>query len=254
MKTLAVVNQKGGQAKTTSVFHIGEWAVKNKKRVLYVSLDPQRSLDLLLPSTGGEPGLLSSDLFKSESSKLQPEILDEYRSIIRADKMHYADLDKAILNPAKHLRAFAKDFDLCVIDTPGSLGARVNAALVAADAVLCPVSVGLLEMAGLADLWAFIDAVRKQKLNARLRVMGMLPSKVNSKSPEEKEGLEILRKQFGAAIFPHVLAERAAVKQSITKRRPVWVSTRGAGHLKAAAEWKAACQAILLNLGVLHNG
>lgn len=253
MKTLAFVNQKGGQAKSTTAFHVGEAAAKEGKRVLYVDNDLQGSLSLLLPSTGGAPGLLSSGLYDAEPSELMPEFLDASRAIIRCDKTHNFVGDDVVKFPARHLRRLASHFDVCIIDTPGSLGARVNASLIAADAVLCPVSVGLLEMAGLADLWDFIRQVKSKGLNGKLRMMGMLPSKVNSKSPEEAEGLDSLRQQFGTAIFPHVLYERAAVKQAITKRRPVWVSTRGAGHLKAAKEWKAACNDILINLGVLRD-
>lgn len=257
MKTLAAINQKGGQAKTTTVFHIGEAAVKAGLRVLYVDNDRQGSLSLLLPSTGSEPGMVSSDLYSKDAVNVIPEQLDSHRSIIRCDKTHdYTVADTMTKLPAMHLRRLAKNFDICLIDTPGSLeGAsesRVKASLIAADAVICPVSVGLLEMAGLADLWKFIGNVKKID-NTKLRMMGILPSKVNSKSPEEAQGLQTLRDQFGKVIFPHILHERASVKQSIAKRKPVWVGTRGAGHAKAAAEWKAACHDILINLGVVRN-
>lgn len=251
MKTMAVVNQKGGQAKSTTTFHLAAEAVAQKKRTLVFDNDVQGSLSLLIAATpGNEPGLLSSALYSDEASALKPEVINEYLSIIRVDKAHKEIADGAMRNPAKHLKHFAKDFDVCFIDTPGALNSRVISSLIAADVVVCPVSVGLLEMAGLADLWAFIKAVKTKGYNAKLRVMGMLPSKVNPKSPEEQEGLDVLRQQFGSAILPHVLYERAAVKQAITKRRPVWVGTKGAGHLKAAQEWKAACGYILKNLGV----
>jgi chromosome partitioning protein len=253
MKTLAVANQKGGVGKSTLTVHLAYAAAEAGLRVLLVDMDKQGSLSLSFPALNGAvPGLQASSLYDTEPNGTAPEYIGEHVAIIRADE-RLALLDGAednfIKRPAQHLRRFADDFDLCLIDTPGLIGMKLYAALAAADAVICPVSVGLFESAGLAELWKFIKAVKTKGYNPRLRLMGMIPSKVNTRSPEEREGLLALRAQFGPAILPEMLAERAAVKQAISRRRPVWVNTKGAGHLTAAKEWKAACKSILVNLG-----
>lgn len=254
MKTLAVVNQKS-VGKTTVVFHLGSAGADfHQLRVLLVSLDAQGSLELVLPRLeGAAPGMLASELFAEESPTTPLEYLTERVAIIRADPSMFA-LDTAgedfIKRPAKHLRRFAASFDLCIIDTPGRICMPLNAALTAADAVLCPTSMGLFEMAALADLWKFIQAVKKKGYNPKLRLMGILPNKINTKSKEELQGLADLREQFGSAIMPLMLKESAAVKQSTMRRRPVWIATKGAGHRAAALEWKSVCNSILVNLGV----
>jgi chromosome partitioning protein len=253
MKTLAVANQKGGVGKSTLTVHLAYAAVEAGLRVLLVDMDKQGSLSISFPPANeAQPGLLASSLYNAEPTDAAPEYIKGNFAIIRADD-RLALLDGAdgdfIKRPAQHLRRFANDFDLCLIDTPGLIGMKLYAALAAADAVICPVSVGLFESAGLAELWKFIKAVKTKGYNPRLRLMGMIPSKVNTKSPEEREALSALRAQFGAAILPETLAERASVKQAISRRRPVWVNTKGAGHLTAAKEWKAACKSILVNLG-----
>lgn len=252
MKTLAIVNPKGGVGKSTLTVHLAYAAAEAGLRVLLVDKDKQGSLSLSFPPLDGvSPGLLASSLFDAMSVE-GPEYIGEKVAIIRADE-RLALLDGAadsfIKVPAQNLRRFADEFDICLIDTPGIIGMKLYAALAAADSVICPVSVGLFENAGLAELWKFIKAVKTKGYNPRLRLMGMIPSKVNLKSPEERQALAALREQFGDAIFPEVLAERAAVKQAISRRRPVWVNTRGAGHLTAAKEWKAACKSILVKLG-----
>lgn len=63
------------------------------------------------------------------------------------------------------------------------------------------------------------------------------------------KGLESLRAQYGPAILPEVLPERAPVRKAIALRRPVWVATKGDGHLGAAQEWRAACESILGRMG-----
>jgi chromosome partitioning protein len=254
MKTLAVVNQKS-VGKTTLVFHLGSAAADfHNLRVLFVSLDAQGSLELVLPrQEGAAPAMHASELFAEDAPTTPLEYLTERVAIIRADPAMF-DLDTAgeefIKRPGKNLRHFADDFDVCIIDTPGRICMPLNAALAAADAVLCPTSMGLFEMAALADLWKFIQAVKKKGFNPRLRMMGILPNKINTKSKEELQGLADLRMQFGTAIMPFMLKESAAVKQATMRRRPVWMATKGAGHYAAALEWKSVCNDILVNLGV----
>lgn len=257
MKTLAVANQKGGVGKSTLTVHLAYAAAEAGLRVLLVDMDKQGSLSLSFPALDGVvPGLVASALFEDEPTDQLPEFIGEHVAIIRAnDRLALLDGagDDFIKRPARQLRRFAQDFDLCLIDTPGLIGMKLYAALAAADAVICPVSVGLFEIAGLSELWQFIKAVKSKGYNPGLRLMGMIPSKVNTKSREERDGLAALRAQFGTAIMPVMLAERAAVKQAISRRRPVWVATRGAGHLVAAKEWKEACKSILVNLGSIKQ-
>ena len=220
MKILAIANQKGGVGKSTLTVHLAYAAIEAGLRVLLVDMDKQGSLSLSFPAgDDAEPG-----------------------SIDKAE-------NEVIRRPGPALRQFAGDFDLCLLDTPPLLGVRLMASLAAADYVVTPVSVGLYELAGVADLLQTIHIVRTQGFNPRLRHIGILPVKTNNRSTEEREGLASLRAQYGAAILPEVLPERAPVRKAIALRRPVWVATRGDGHLKAAQEWRAACASILGRMG-----
>jgi chromosome partitioning protein len=249
MRTLAIANQKGGVGKSTLTVHLAYAALESGLRVLLVDMDKQGSLSLTFTAPKGtEPGLVASKLYDAEPSSEQPQIVSDRLSIIRADN-GLLTIDKAenqvIRRPAQALRHFANNFDLCLIDTPPLLGVRLMASLAAADYVVTPVSVGLYELAGVADLMQTIHVVRTQGFNPRLKHVGILPMKTNNRSSEEREGLATLRQRYGAAILPEVLPERAPVRKAIAKRVPVWSGTKGAGHLKAAQEWRAACEAIL---------
>ncbi|CAN7654617.1 ParA family protein [Acidovorax sp. LjRoot129] len=249
MKILAVANQKGGVGKSTLTVHLAYAAKEAGLRVLLVDMDKQGSLSLSFPSTeGGESGLLASRLYDLEAHQESPERIDDDLAIVRADK-GLLSIDKAenevIRRPGAALRRYARDFDLCLIDTPPLLGVRLMASLAAADYVVTPVSVGLYELAGVADLIQTIHVIRTRGFNPRLKHVGILPMKTNNRSAEEREALESLRAQYGAAILPEVLPERAPVRKAIARRRPVWVGTRGEGHLQAANEWRAACDSIL---------
>lgn len=255
MRVLAIVNQKGGVGKSTLTVQLAYAAREAGLRVLLVDMDRQGSTSLSFPKAeGAQPGLTASALFGTDMTG-QPEQMEDGFSIIRADA-NLAKLSSAVQGVEKrareNLRTFSGDYDLCLIDTPGAIGFNppmTLAALVAADAVVCPVSIGLYESQGLADLWGYIKTIRTAAYNPRLRLMGLLPSKVNTKSSTEMEALQSLRQQFGKAILPHTLAERSAVKQAIARRKPVWRGTRGEGHRLAGLEWKAACQHILSQMG-----
>lgn len=256
MRILAVANQKGGVGKSTLTVHLAYAAVEAGLRVLLVDFDKQGSLSLsFAPMEGAAPGLQASALFEKEPSTVAPEVLSENLAIIRADDtlaLLNGGVQGAEKRPGQNLARFAGQFDLCLIDTPGAIGFNppmTVGALVAADAVVCPFSVGLYESKGLADLWGYLKSIKSAAYNPRLRLMGLLPSKVNTKSREERNALEEVRAQLGGLIMPLMLAERTAVKQAIMRRRPVWRNTKGAGHLAAAKEWRAVCEHILGDLG-----
>lgn len=256
MKILAVTNQKS-TGKSTLCFHLGHLGVEKSLRVLLVNLDGQGSLDLVFPAIeGAAPALVAADLFQlgsnGEPVEGQPEYLSDNLAIFRADDKLF-DLDAAPDSLLKNLRVNLKQyndqFDLCIIDTPGRICMPLKAAMVAADSVLCPLTMGVFEIAALADLWKFIQAIKQKGLNTQLRILGILPNKINTKSREELEGLEELREQFGDAIMPEMLAERASVKQALSRHRPVWRGTKGGGHRTAGLEWKSVCTTILVKLG-----
>lgn len=259
MKTLAVANQKGGVGKSTLTVHCAYAAREAGLRVLLVDMDKQGSLSLTFPRDPAQAaGVLASQLYNGAATEGYPEILEAdgervNLAIIRADNA-LLTIDKAenavIRLPGVALQRFAQDFDLCLIDTPPLLGIRLMASLAAADAVVTPVSVGLYELAGVADLMQTIHVIRTQGFNPRLRHVGILPVKTNNRAIEEREALAALRKQYGPAILAETLPERAPVRKAIARRVPVWLNTKGEGHLKAAQEWRAACSTILSRVGV----
>lgn len=253
MKTTCVANQKGGVGKTTLIAHMAYAAVAKGLRVLLVDMDKQANLSLSFPaSSGTAPGLVASQLFQPGTNEQRPQMLTKNLSIIRADG-GLLSIDKAandvIYLPGPSLRRFNDDFDLCLIDTPPLLGIRLMASLAASDFVVTPVSMGLYELAGVTDLMQTIQVIRTRGFNSGLKHIGILPTKTNSRSLSEQESLTNLRQKYGSIVLTETLPERAPVRNAIANRRPVWLGTKGAGHLKAAKEWQAACDSLLKRIG-----
>lgn len=256
MKILAIANRKGGVGKTGACIGLAHAAIKKNLRVLLVDLDAQRNFSNSFPSTGAHEADASTSLMLfADGANIVPEVLQPGVAIIRAveelSQLVTPKDPQDLKRVARYLSQFKKDFDVCIIDTPGVLGINppmTIAGLIAADVVVCPFTVGRFEADAVSDLWQYLGTV-KRKYNPKLRLMGLLPSKINTSSRKERDALEAMREKHGKYILPLLLGERSAVKQAIAECKPIWKSIRGAGHKVAAQEWQTATDYILNDLG-----
>lgn len=252
MPILSIVNQKGGSAKTTVSVHVVHAAIRRKQRVLAIDFDKQGSFSDFFDRTSVGESITASQCFAGPLEG-NVEQVNEHLHIVRADqqlrKVSSAGVDAARV-AATNIRALSAGYDLVLIDTAGALGedATTIASLLAADYVLSPFGVGKFEASALAALWTYLRGIRARE-NTRLKVLGLLPAKINTRSKTEMQGLESLRTSLGNIVAPHILAERASVKQAIAQGVPVWQATKGEGHATAAKEWRAACRWVLDAMG-----
>lgn len=260
MRTLCVTNQKGGVGKTTVAVHLAYRARERGLRVLLVDFDRQASLTgsvadaTLLAADREHPAAGAHHLFAPLDRPVLPHRIDAQWDLYPASPAlgNLSEDHPGLLRaPRGHLARRAPHHDLCIIDTPGALGFHppmTIAALIAADAVVCPFSVGFYEATALQELWAYLLRIKRQGYQPDLRLLGLLPSRINTRSREERNGLEHLRAHLDPIILPDLLPERAAVKQAIMRRVPVWQSPRGSSHRKAALEWRCAMDRLLNEL------
>lgn len=250
MKTLVIANEKGGVGKSTLTANLAFAAMERQGlRILLVDMDRQGSLSLTFPPAVGAPkrSLKASMLFGRGGDGLKPEALSEHAGIVRADKDLLAvdmggDID--VMAPRTALAALAPQYDLCLMDTPPTLGMRLIASLAAADFLVTPVSMGLYEKAGVEELIRTIATIRNT-YNKKMNYMGILPMKTNMRRRSEVEQLAELKAEAGSSMMDVHLPERAAVRNAVDARMPVWLHGRGASDRKAAAEWRSACNLIL---------
>ncbi|WP_082848074.1 ParA family protein [Delftia sp. GW456-R20] len=253
MKTLVIANRKGGVGKTTFAVHLGYAAQLLKLRVLLVDMDPQGSLGVSFSAPEGSPPgtLTASKLYGDSVQGLLPEVLGPNLAIIRTDGAMTAagavTADGIYDRPRINLATLAADYDLCVIDTPPGAGTHLAASLNSADYVVTPVSMGLYETHGVEKLLHTIADARKEarKAGRKLSYLGVLPTKTNMRRRAEVAQLDELRAAVGDSMLPASLPERAAVRNAVEKRIPVWENVRGESHGKAAAEWRTACQLVI---------
>lgn len=180
MRSIAIINQKGGVGKTTTAVNLGAGLAKEGQRVAVVDLDPQAHATLHLgvdPRSGRNTTyhLLTGDA--------------EFDSIWRpvGERLHVAaahlDLAAAEVELAgvvgrevilrDKLAKVADDFDYLIIDCPPSLGLLTLNALAAVEDVFLPLQPHFLALHGLSKLMQTVGLVAS-RLNNRLRMAGVV--------------------------------------------------------------------------------
>ena len=182
MKTFAVINQKGGVGKTTTVANFGAGLARMGHGVCLVDLDPQGHLTLHFDIGELEDKTSSIyDVLVGESTVADAAIkIDKHLCLLPAT----TDLAGAVIElPQREEWEFqmrdglaaAKELshEFVLIDCPPSLGVLTLNALAAADEVLIPIQPNFLAMQGLAKLLQTVQFVQ-QNLNPNLRVGGII--------------------------------------------------------------------------------
>ena len=225
--TLAVANQKGGVAKTTTVASLGAALVELGQRVLLVDLDPQAALTFALGIDPedleasvhqvllGEDKVASVLLTVDDGPDLLPATIDlaaaEAQLLTRTGR-------ELVLRVA--LEQVAGDYDWILLDCPPSLGVLTVAALSAADQVLVPLQCETLSHRAVGQLLDTIYDVRRFT-NRDLQVLGVLPTLYDGRTQHARAVLAAISTTYDLPVLePPVpktirFAEAPAIGRSI---------------------------------------
>ncbi|KPF78346.1 hypothetical protein IP88_04140 [alpha proteobacterium AAP81b] len=245
MKTLVVMNEKGGVGKTNIVAHAG-WYFAEKHRTLVIDLDQQANLTQTLGAHLAQTE--SVELF-AEPTRVPP-VGDLTVTRSTRDLLGVEGVDRACIETFRDSireMAEAEDYDVCVIDTPPALTNRTFGALLAADAVLAPIGLNDYSVAGITELLRAIKGVSQFYQRAEPLFLGLLPSIFDRKSKRERELFEDLAAQAGKLLFPGLVAKRDAYARAATDREPVW-AMKGAAARDAANEIRDVFQTVAMRM------
>jgi chromosome partitioning protein len=204
-RVLALANQKGGVAKTTSTVNLAAALTERGERVLVVDLDPQSNLTM---SQGFDPERLERTIFDVLVHKTPiEEIVQHSEFDVAVASIDLAGAELALSSMIGRERALEKalmpvrsSYDHILIDTPPSLGLITINALTASDGVIVPVQCEYLSLRGLVQLEATLSMIR-ENLNPRVRIVGILPTMFDSRLLHAQEAVEILTENFGDLVF-----------------------------------------------------
>ena len=180
MRSIAIINQKGGVGKTTTAVNLSAALAESGLRVGLIDLDPQAhaSLHLGLSPRDETPttyDLVTSDIELSELWQSAGEnlfVAPSHIDLAAAEVELVGVVGREVILRDK-LAATPGEFDYVLIDCPPSLGILTINALSAVDDVFLPLQPHYLALHGLSKLLGTIDLVTR-RLNNRLRLAGVV--------------------------------------------------------------------------------
>ncbi len=204
-RVIALANQKGGVAKTTTTLNLGVAFKEMGHRVLLVDLDPQGNLTM---SQGLNPDTIETSMFDVLVRKIPISDVIERREVdlaVASIDLAGAELALAALigrerSLEKALVEVRDRYDFILIDTPPSLGLLTINAFVAATGVIVPVQCEYLALRGLVQLENTLAMVR-ENLNPLVGVEGIVPTMYDGRTLHAREAVEILEENFGDLVF-----------------------------------------------------
>ncbi|HEU4462739.1 MAG TPA: AAA family ATPase [Solirubrobacterales bacterium] len=248
-EVIAFANQKGGVAKTTTTLNLAVAFAESGYRVLCIDLDPQGNLTM---SQGIDPDKVEKSLYDVLVNDMPiSEIILKREIDIAVASIDLAGAEIAMSTKIGRERSLEKalkevegDYDFVCIDTPPSLGLLTINALTAADKVIVPVQCEYLSMRGLVQLQNTLRMIQ-ENLNPDVRIEGILPTMLDSRTIHAKEAVEILEENFGDLVF------QSRIKKAIKfAEAPV----KGASVLKYDSDSSAANYYRELAKEVLSHG
>ena len=235
LRTICLINQKGGCGKSSTCFHLAGCLVDAGLRVLLVDADPQGSLS---QAFFGSQYVENLECSETLSSLFQDDCFDPSISLL-PKPTSWAGLSIVCSNQTlgvhnrpspetSGLLQFAlaqyledvQHYDLALIDCPPNLYQCSWNALLAADHVVVPVPPEDFGTQGLRTVHQAIENARQ--LNPRLHLLGHLVTRHDRRLLIHRSYEAKLRQRFGATVFQTVIPEASAFKVALACRKPVW--------------------------------
>lgn len=228
-KIYAIVNQKGGVGKTTSVINLCAYLASSGRRTLLVDIDPQANAtsgigvdktavtasiyDLLLEEAALDEVIQSLPEFKLDLIPSSPALSGAEVELVQAIGREY--------RLQKGLEGVNGRYDYVLIDCPPSLSLlTINALTAARDGVIIPVQCEYLALEGLSQLTQTVELVQKY-LNPGLSIRGLVLTMYDSRTNLSRQVVEEVRKYFPGKVFRTIVPRNVRLSEAPSYGQPI---------------------------------
>jgi chromosome partitioning protein len=245
-RVIAVANQKGGVAKTTTVHSLGTALVERGLRTLVIDLDPQACLTW---STGTDPDALDRSLHdvllgrasaaevlvKVDDLHLLPATID-----LAGAEVHLLSKTGREYAVKKAIAPLLDSYDAVLIDCAPSLGILTINGLTAAAEVLVPLQCETLSHRGVGQLLETIDDVRSYT-NADLVVRGVIATMYDGRTKLANEMIAAVREQYALEVLEPPIPKSVKVAEAPGRGRSILTHSPSS---KAAIAYRAIAEQV----------
>jgi chromosome partitioning protein len=242
---IAMSNEKGGVAKTTSTLSLGASLAELNHKVLLIDLDPQSNLSLALGLESGEAEITSASVLIENAAlrtairRTEVQNLDLVPSHARIESAEqFLPMRSHYLSTLHNALAAADvKYDYILLDCPPALGAITLNALSAADLLIIPTQAEYFSAYALRNMMGSIRRVR-QESNPKLAYR-ILVTLLDRRNRTHRNIFEQLQTTFGQGVFTTVIEVDTKLRESpiagipITQYRP---TSRGSQQYRVLAQ------------------
>ncbi|HPP12108.1 MAG TPA: AAA family ATPase [bacterium] len=221
MRKIAVINQKGGSGKTTTVVNTGVVLARTGRKVLLIDLDPQAHTTIHL---GLEPPSVNNSAYEVLVGKLPIQqalaTTQEKGLFLLPSKIELASAEielvttvgrEAVLRDA--LKNLRQHFDYIIVDCPPSLGLLTLNALTAMREVLIPIQAEFFALEGLTKLLQTIEIVQ-QRINRDLAITGVLITMYDERKNICRDVARKVKEHFKDKVFRTRIRENVRLAEA----------------------------------------
>ncbi|HIE12442.1 MAG TPA: ParA family protein [Desulfotomaculum sp.] len=230
-KVIAVANQKGGVAKTTTAVNLGACLALIGHRTLVIDADPQGNATsgLGIASTRIQQSLyeVMVNEISLRDARLRCPWVEELDVVPANLELAGAEVElvsevnrEGVLNRA--LAWTRGEYEFILIDCPPSLGLLTLNALTAADSVIIPIQCEYYALEGLGHLINTIQLV-KRRLNPRLEIEGVLLTMFNGRTNLSIQVAEEVKRHFRGKVYRTVVPRNVRLSEAPSHGKPVVV-------------------------------
>ena len=246
-RTIAVANQKGGVAKTTTVASLGSALAELGKRVLLVDLDAQACLTFSLGLDPDAVELSVHDVLLGRvAASMAIQRTNDGPDLLPAT-IELAGTEAALLTRTGReytlrlaLEEVRPSYDVMLLDCAPSLGVLTINALTAADEVLVPLQCETLSHRGVGQLLDTVHDVQRLT-NRDLKVLGVLPTLFDSRTTHAREVLADVSSRYGLTVIEPAIAKSVRFAEAPARGRSIM---RTASRTPGAAGYRALARRI----------